>query len=391
MFRSFQPTQASREGNADSALQRYLSSRAGSSMNWRERALSETPSPPRPIALVRGVDGKVVAKEDWFRHEGVGTSPNYRGDRSLPSNHSAAIPDSENTSLWVTGFPRDSTSYRSLMNLLEGRGKIRATNMIQDNNKGFRTTAATITFFRHVDAENTMFAINAGILRAPLPSRIATESWIRQISDSPVSAAPSSASASAADSGDDRDDSVEIKREEETLIDFEPTDTRALVARSNRHIGGIRLRACWNRVRVPEWKSLYFNPKREHPGPNQFPSRVIRVRGPASEVRPASLEVYFQSKFHYKLDRVIFRGTKDGREEYEYRFASWKNQAEFAVMSIRCEKFDIMVWYGVDPCEVVNDNIHLLDQHDLNPYLDIPALTATDSSAEAESVIFECD
>lgn len=75
-------------------------------------------------------------------------------------------------------------------------------------------------------------------------------------------------------------------------------------------------------MRVAEWKF-----PRAHQAGFQPPSRVIRVRGLAEHVRPGSLELYFKTRFCYNLDRIIFRGSYEyGVEEYEYRFASWKNQ-----------------------------------------------------------------
>ncbi|KAJ8130065.1 hypothetical protein O1611_g3564 [Lasiodiplodia mahajangana] len=380
MYRHFSPTRAAQASDSDRKFQRYLVSKAELSMNWRAPAPTAT-TPPRLFAFVGGAIDTATAKEDSFRNVRAGVSHNYRGDPNVASNHSAAIPDSENTNLWVTGFPRECASYKGLMDMLEGRGRIRAANFSQDN-PGYRTAAVTITFFRHVDAANTMQAINDGTLRVPLVTRAATDLWAKRVGDSSVSSV-----------SDDWDDLIGPELEEPTLIDLEPVEmnTRALVLLPDRHLDGIKLRACWNRVRVAEWKPLYFNPMPQHLGFQQLPSRVIRVRGPANEVKPASLQVYFKSRFRYNLDRIVFRGTKYDREEYEYRFASWKNQAEFAVMSLRREKPDIMVWYGADPCEVVEENIHILDKDDPDAYVNIPVLTATDSSVESEVEFDECD
>ncbi|KAI0872080.1 hypothetical protein GGS24DRAFT_503117 [Hypoxylon argillaceum] len=308
MNRGFRPTDAALERNAGREPQRNPVSRAQLSMNWRQ---------PTPA----------IVQEDSFQLRSMPS--NYRGNPTVASNHSAAIPDAENTSLWVTGLPRECSTYSNLLDLLNGRGKILATSIAAPSD--FHGAAATVTFFRHVDAKNTMQAINSGILRAPLDCL-------------PVS-----------------------EYREPTLIDCEPT----------KKWGGFRrFGAQWNRVRVAEWKF-----PRAHQAGFQPPSRVIRVRGLAEHVRPGSLELYFKTRFCYNLDRIIFRGSYEyGVEEYEYRFASWKNQAEFAVMALTRERPAIKVWYGTDPCEVVDHNLHLLDKDDQDMKIDIPVLEVTGPS-----------
>jgi hypothetical protein len=99
------------------------------------------------------------------------------------------------------------------------------------------------------------------------------------------------------------------------------TSTFPLVSKAYGH-----LRASWNRVRVAEPQLRYDNMPRRR-GRLDVPSRVLHVRGPAADVNPDSLEVFFSSNFRYHIDRVVCHGIDDeGQAEYEYRFACWKNQ-----------------------------------------------------------------
>lgn len=289
------------EDDADRQAQRHHTSRVQSSMNWKQ---------PIPAAVT--TDGKADITM-------TSASPNYRGDPTVTSNQSAVIPDSKNTSLWVTGLPRECASYSDLMDLLKGRGRIFATS-INDAPSRFRTAAAAVTFFRHIDAENVMRAMNDGTLRVPLVSQATTRRSTRHAGGLIISA-PS----------DDQDDMLVVPEgEKPALIDVETAETTGRPkSPSNQQSDGVKVHAIWNRVRVAEreLRRGHLREHRQYHGPPQLPSRVIRVRGLAEYVKPAALEVYFNSRFRYDLDRVIYRGTtKHGLEEYEYRFACWKNQ-----------------------------------------------------------------
>lgn len=301
-------------------------------MNWRQPTPAAVPTQPQGDALADGSADITKARKGAFLRTETGPSPNYRGDPTIASNRSAVIPDSKNTSLWVTALPRECASYSDLMDMLKGRGKIFAAR-INDAPSHFRTAAATVTFFRHVDADNVMRAINNGSLRAPLVSQATARRCTRNAGSLIISAA-----------SDDQDDMlvlpegegptlIEVESEETTLIDIEPAETTGKSkSPSNQQSDGVRLRAFWNRVRVAEMELRpgHVREHREYRGCPQGPSRVIRVRGLPEWVEPASLEAYFNTRFRYDLDRVIYRGmTRDGLAECEYRFACWKNQVNY--------------------------------------------------------------
>lgn len=43
-------------------------------------------------------------------------------------------------------------------------------------------------------------------------------------------------------------------------------------------------------------------------------------------------------------------------------------------MALNREKRGIEVWYGADPCEVPEDDVHILDKDDTGANVDIPVL-----------------
>ncbi|KAI1419027.1 hypothetical protein F5Y12DRAFT_721240 [Xylaria sp. FL1777] len=258
MPRGFEPTRAAR-----AAREKARHGKGHLSKDWRQPAPAGNPNSPPS------------------QH---GISPNYRGDPTVISNQSADIPNSMNTSLWVTRIPHECTCY-DLMETLRGRGKILQSGITRDSSL-YRDAAARITFFRHEDAENVKRAFNNGSLRMHLPQ-------------------------------------------------------------AGKGGKGFKLRACWNRVRVPEWKL------EKRPGNACLPSRVVRVYGSEENVAPGAMQKYFSSVFCFELDRMIPLGTDvDGRVGYEYRFASWQNQADFAFMAVARDKPMIKIEWGEDPCEV---------------------------------------
>ncbi|KAI1113654.1 hypothetical protein F5Y14DRAFT_417397 [Nemania sp. NC0429] len=310
----FQP---SRAVQGDDVGQRHRMSRAQLSMNWRQPIPAAATTQPQHNAPASGNAGvETAGKAPFQRTTETTTSPNYLGDPTRASNQSAVIPDSKNTSLWVTGLPRACATYSDLMDLLKGRGRILAAS-INDAPSRFRTAAATVTFFRHIDAENVMRAMNDGTLRAPLWKTATARLCTRHVGSFMV--------AVASNVHDDLLVAPEYGEQPTgTLIEVEqPAET------TNQQADTIKIHACWNRVRVAERELRlgHVRERRQHRGCPQVPSRVIRVRGLPEWVEPASLEAYFNSKFRYDLDRVLYRGmTEHGLAEYEYRFACWKSQ-----------------------------------------------------------------
>jgi hypothetical protein len=244
------------------------------------------------------------------------------------------------------------------MEMLKGRGKI-YTVSINPPTSRFETGAATITFFRHIDAENVMHAINTGTLRPPAEDPVIERSTDDGGTGLDITYAEV---AEEQPSLEWRQRSPVTPRcREGILIDFEDNDTPASAyssrsytnvattittgtspgtpptSRSNsgrlsvrpsygRLVDG-KLHACWNRVRVAEPQLRHQN-MRCSGGRLQMPSRVIHVSGPAAEVNDVALERFFSSKFRYNLDRIVSHGMdlNDGFAEYEFRFACWKNQ-----------------------------------------------------------------
>ncbi|KAI3323407.1 hypothetical protein HD806DRAFT_522588 [Xylariaceae sp. AK1471] len=339
--RSFQPTRAVREGNARRRCQQRCiegTSKAQVAMDWRQLALTRVP----PAEVFRA--SETMTKGDLLLRKAAGMSLYYRGDPTVVSNQSAAIPDSKNTSLFVTGLPWECATYYDLMDLLKGRGKIFAAS-IAERSAAFQTAAATITFFRHVDAENVLKAINCRNLRTLAGS-----------DDSAITVGDHKGHQPQPEWRQRNPIAPGCK--EGILITLADEDNASISPFHPKSDG--RLRARWNRVRVAE-PQLRRENVRLHQGHLQLPSRVIHVCGPPAVVNPGSLEVFFSSKFRYDLDRTIYHGVRDdGSVEYEYRFACWKNQAEFADMALRREMPRLRYWYGIDPCEVVEDDAPIL-------------------------------
>jgi len=266
--------------------------------------------------------------------------------------------------------------YHILMEMLKGRGKIYAAS-ISPPTSDFGTGAATITFFRHIDAENVMHAINTGTLRAPAEDprleRSIDEGGIglettyveeeqpalewRQRSpatpranegilvdldddDTPTpTTTPSSGSHSSVATAITTHTSPRTPRPsprlrgDSSLLPGVASSSYGRSISASASINGTgKLRACWNRVRVAEPRLRHQNMRRSR-GRLQMPSRVIHVSGPAADVNDVALERFFSSKFRYNLDCVVFHGidSDDGFAEYEFRFACWKNQVRLSL------------------------------------------------------------
>ncbi|KAI1431582.1 hypothetical protein GGR50DRAFT_678786 [Xylaria sp. CBS 124048] len=334
MSQSFRPTQAVKEDDARRRRQvetPQVASRALLSKNWRKKEESEVrsqvPFTPRRSSCVRSRAGNTMTTKDVHLRQAVGMSLRYRGDPTVATNRSAAILDSENTSLWVMGLPAEAATYHGLMDLLAGRGKILATNIVHATSH-FQTAAAAITFFRHKDAENVMRAINDGTLRAST-DRPVIEDRARNTDDSDAYLNNKN--------WNDYGCSLHSPRRGLTPIDLDTEQTSSTADIPSeiapREAPKRRLSARWNRVRVAEPKIRCRNARNRF-GHSRLPCRVVHVSGRKEDVNPESLEAYFSSKFRYHLDRVICHGGQnDDLIEYEYRFASWRNQVRFFFFS----------------------------------------------------------
>ncbi|KAI0886883.1 uncharacterized protein GGS22DRAFT_186960 [Annulohypoxylon maeteangense] len=91
--------------------------------------------------------------------------------------------------------------------------------------------------------------------------------------------------------------------------------------------------------------------------------RVLHIEGPSSIVNERFLGAFFQSKFKYELELVLTLATHGSRTRQEWRFGSYRCQAESARQAINREKLrsdldpvDFCAWsqvsvhFGVDPC-----------------------------------------
>ncbi|KAI1139207.1 hypothetical protein F5Y05DRAFT_403778 [Hypoxylon sp. FL0543] len=137
------------------------------------------------------------------------------------------------------------------------------------------------------------------------------------------------------------------------LVFFDRTGLDRLVAKSQAgefSVGGFVPRIRLNRI-----KSAPRAPGRQ--------SRVLHIWGPSSIVNETYLNNFFQTKFTYELDRITTIATADDWTLQEWRFGSFRCQAEAAHQSISREKrrqnmsdmerllwSNVMVEYGVDPC-----------------------------------------
>ncbi|RDA87436.1 hypothetical protein CP532_2786 [Ophiocordyceps camponoti-leonardi (nom. inval.)] len=82
-------------------------------------------------------------------------------------------------------------------------------------------------------------------------------------------------------------------------------------------------------------------------------SRVLLITGRDFFVNPDSLRRWFQNRFVFQEDRVIELIKAGGRAVCEYRFGSYRNQAQMGVKALEMDRPDGFekVEYGDDPCE----------------------------------------
>ncbi|KAB5523890.1 hypothetical protein GE09DRAFT_1257647 [Coniochaeta sp. 2T2.1] len=109
---------------------------------------------------------------------------------------------------------------------------------------------------------------------------------------------------------------------------------------------GYRARVTWNRIKSAE-----------PPYPKNV-TRVLMIVGPSVFVNPDSLTAYFKSKFDFEVDQIFDRGSMGDRRGVEYRFGSFRCQAEAAKMALAREMADqgVQVHFGPDPCDVGSEN-----------------------------------
>jgi hypothetical protein len=105
-------------------------------------------------------------------------------------------------------------------------------------------------------------------------------------------------------------------------------------------VGGRRTRVAWNRIKTAE---------QENSGVN---SRVLIITGRTEFVNAKSLTEYFETKFKFEIDKIATIFNDGGLAVVEYRFGSYRCQAEIGRMALLREKRDevFRVQFGADPC-----------------------------------------
>ncbi|KAI1456084.1 hypothetical protein F4805DRAFT_476337 [Annulohypoxylon moriforme] len=108
---------------------------------------------------------------------------------------------------------------------------------------------------------------------------------------------------------------------------------------------------------------LRMNRIKSAPRPAGPHCRVLHIEGPSTIVNERFLGDFFQSKFKYELEIVLTLGQHGARTRQEWRFGSYRCQAESARQAINREKLrlnmseadrrawsQVSVHFGVDPC-----------------------------------------
>lgn len=118
----------------------------------------------------------------------------------------------------------------------------------------------------------------------------------------------------------------------------EALDRFAALCQAGRYVvASYRPRLTMNRIRVASQK--------ESPA-----SRVVQVEGPSHTVTRESLEWLFSRCFYYDLDDVVVLPSAVGRTRIEFRFASYRCQAEVAYRLLKNDAGLVRVFWGADPC-----------------------------------------
>ena len=109
----------------------------------------------------------------------------------------------------------------------------------------------------------------------------------------------------------------------------------------------------WNRIRSAE------SPEKPHR------TRVLQIAGPPDLVNPQALTAYFDSKLEYQIDEILVHGTSVERNVVEFRFGSYRCQAEAAKMALGREypDGDVRTWHGPDPCDLVDESGQVISRY----------------------------
>ncbi|TGO20804.1 hypothetical protein BPAE_0264g00060 [Botrytis paeoniae] len=111
------------------------------------------------------------------------------------------------------------------------------------------------------------------------------------------------------------------------------------------YIRGERLMVMWNRIKVMPAEGRY-----------EKMSRVVRIKGPATELSAKTVEEFFRSRFEFDLVTNKEWIQRDGWKIVELAFSSIRSQSESAVKSFNLYVEQEMpnagyrIWYAPDPC-----------------------------------------
>lgn len=140
------------------------------------------------------------------------------------------------------------------------------------------------------------------------------------------------------------------------VVFFRRDDAHAFYARcaaqGSRHgtgvpgfpVGGTMCRVMWNRIKTSErtWAC--------EPGA----SRVLLVVGPRTLVSERALTEFFGMKLQFQVDKVLTHVESNLRGDavVEYRFGSYRCQAQAARLALRREFPQVACFFGMDPLEM---------------------------------------
>ncbi|KAH8758324.1 hypothetical protein F5883DRAFT_565931 [Diaporthe sp. PMI_573] len=130
------------------------------------------------------------------------------------------------------------------------------------------------------------------------------------------------------------------------VIFFELTAAKAFYQACDERgftVDGFGVRVMWNRIKTAQ---------QEHA---RSTTRVLLIGGDPSFVNPTTLTEYFCTKLQFQIDCIITHG--DGLKGdntdavVEYRFGSFRCQAEAAKMALVREHPEVRCFFHCDPCD----------------------------------------
>ncbi|KAG6366108.1 hypothetical protein INS49_000284 [Diaporthe citri] len=108
------------------------------------------------------------------------------------------------------------------------------------------------------------------------------------------------------------------------------------------NVDGFAVRVMWNRIKTAQ---------QDHA---RSTTRVLLIGGKPDFVNPVTLTEYFCTKLQFQIDSIIthsdgLRGDRDA--VVEYRFGSFRCQAEAAKMALVREHPEVRCFFHCDPCD----------------------------------------